>query len=206
MTRDNILFALTGILVGFIAGYLMQETMATRQPPRLVHGQQAMAAPGAGGPGGPGQPTGMSPQAQAQAQAEEIAQLEAYLETNPEDPRVAVLRLANLTYDTGDWPGCVKYYEKFLELEPGQPDVFSDLGVCYRELGEPDKAIASFHKAQEIAPDHWQSMFNEVVILAFDLQDYDRAEQVLEELRALQPDNATVQSLADEVARRQAAS
>lgn len=206
MTRDNILFALIGILIGFIAGYLMQETMASRQPPRLVHGENGMVAPGAGMPGGPGQGNAMTPAAQAQAKAEEIAQLEAYLETNPEDPRAAVLRLANLTYDIGNWPNCVKYYEKFLELEPGQPDVFSDLGVCYRELGDPDKAIASFHQAQEIDPGHWQSMFNEVVILAFDLQDYDRAAEVLEELRALQPDNATVQSLADEVARRQAAS
>ncbi len=209
MTRDNILFALIGILIGFIAGYLMQETMASRQPTRLVHGQQGMVAPGAGAPSGAGRPNAvnaMGAQAQAEAQAEEIAQLEAFLETDPEDPRAAVLRLANLTYDVGNWPDCVKYYERFLELEPGQPDVFSDLGVCYRELGEPDKAIASFHKAQELEPDHWQSMFNEVVILAFDLKDYDRAAQVLETLRELQPDNATVQGLSDEVARRQAAS
>lgn len=206
MTRDNVLFALIGILIGFIAGYLMQETMASRQPPRLVHGQQGMVTPGAGAPAAPGQGSPMGAAAQAQNKAEEIAQLEAFLETNPEDPRRAVLRLANLTYDIGNWAGCVKYYEMFLELEPGQPDVYSDLGVCYREIGDPDKAIESFHQAQELAPDHWQSMFNEVVILAFDLQDYDRAEEVLEELRALQPENATVKSLADEVARRQAAS
>lgn len=206
MTRDNVLFILIGILVGFIAGYLMQEVMLTRQPARLVHGAAgaAGARPPGGGPGGAnaGQ---ADQQAAAQARAQEIAQLQSYLESNPEDER-AVLRLANLSYDLQNWPDCIQYYERFLELEPGQPDVLSDLGVCYQKIGEPQRALDAFDRAQEIAPDHWQSRFNEVVILAFDLGDFERAERVLEELRELQPDNPNIERLAEEVARRQAAS
>lgn len=206
MTRDNVLFILIGILVGFIAGYLMQEVMITRQPARLVHGDAGAA--GARPPGGgPGASAGgqADQQAAAQARAQEIAQLQTYLESNPEDER-AVLRLANLSYDLQDWSDCIQYYERFLELEPGQPDVLSDLGVCYQKIGEPQRALEAFDRAQEISPDHWQSRFNEVVILAFDLGDFERAERVLEELRELQPDNPNIERLAEEVARRQAAS
>lgn len=205
MTRDNVLFILIGILIGFIAGYLMQEVMLTRQPARLVHGDGAQAGAPSPGGGGPGAGARTNQQAAAQARAQEIAQLRSYLESNPEDER-AVLRLANLSYDGQSWSDCIQYYERFLELEPGQPDVLSDLGVCYQKIGEPQQALEAFDRAQEIAPDHWQSRFNEVVILAFDLGDFERAEQVLEELRELQPDNPNIERLAEEVARRQAAS
>lgn len=204
MNRDNVLFALIGILIGFIAGYLMQEVMVTRQPARLVHGESGPASPGAGAPTS-NQRTG--PEAMAQARAEEMQQLETYLAENPEDPR-AVLRMANLSYVTRDWADCVRYYERFLELESGEPDVLSDLGVCYREMGEPRQALDAFDRAQELEPGHWQSRFNEVVILAFDLNDFARAEEVLEELRELQPGDAqaqrNIERLAEEVARRQA--
>jgi tetratricopeptide (TPR) repeat protein len=204
LNRDNFLFALIGILVGFIAGYLMQEVMVTRQPARLVHGQTGPVTPGAGAPASDPR---TNPQAAAQARAEEMQQLETFLESNPDDPR-AVLRMAALNYDARRWPECVEYYERYLELEPARPDVLSDLGVCYRESGDPQQALESFDHAQEIQPDHWQSRFNEVVILAFDLNEYALAEQVLDELRELQPEDAAAQRnierLAEEVARRQA--
>ena len=36
MNKDNLIFAVIGILVGFIAGYLMHEVVASKQPPRLT--------------------------------------------------------------------------------------------------------------------------------------------------------------------------
>jgi len=199
LTRDNILFILIGILAGFIAGYLMHDVMAERQPARLVHGD-ATAAP-AGAPGATG---GQAPQANAQARAQQIQELQKFVQANP-DNTDAVLRLANLAYDAQAWPICVSSYEHYLTLADEQPDVLSDLGVCYREVGNPQKALETFDRAQELQPDHWQSRFNEVVILAFDLGEFDRAEKVLGELENLQPDNPDVKRLAAEVERRKTA-
>jgi hypothetical protein len=50
-------------------------------------------------------------------------------------------------------------------------------------------------------PDHWQSRFNEVIVLGFDLGRVDEAAQVMAELKELQPDNPNVQRLDQELER-----
>jgi tetratricopeptide (TPR) repeat protein len=205
LTRDNVLFILIGILAGFIAGYLMHEVMAERQPARLVHGDSAAMPPG--GSGGPGAGGGQDQQTAAQARAREVQemqQLQTFLQENPDNP-AANLRLATLAYDTQAWPLCVSGYEHYLELTKEDPDILSDLGVCYHQMGNPEKAIEAFDRAQAVQPDHWQSRFNEILILTRDLGDYERAEKVLAELRELQPDNPQVEQLAAEVEREKAA-
>lgn len=187
MNRDNVLFAVIGLLVGFIAGYLLHEVMAARQPPRNP-GQQS-----AGGSGGP--PMGTNPA------MEEILRLRDYVEANPNDAE-AVLRLANLNFHIQSWDRARQLFEQYLRLRPEEPDVLSDLGVCYLELGNSQRALDLFNRAQELDPNHWQSRYNEVVILAFDLRDFAAAERVIEELRRLQPGNPDVEALAAAVARQ----
>jgi hypothetical protein len=66
VNRDNLLFATIGVLLGFIAGYLMHEVMVARQPLRrppgeggVVSADQAAGQPGADAPnGGGGDPAG----------------------------------------------------------------------------------------------------------------------------------------------------
>jgi len=192
VSRDNVLFIVIGILIGFISGYLMHEVMASRQPARLVHGDTggAAAAPGP-------QPQGPD----AAALAQEMRALEQLVAESPEDAD-AVLRLAGLSFEMGAWNRCAEMYERHAELRPGDPDVLSDLALCYREMGQTDRALGALDRAQEIDPGHWRSRFNEVVILAIDRRDFDAAERVLDELRTLQPNNPDVDALAAEVARR----
>ncbi len=172
--------------------------MADRQPPRLVHGEGGGQAAGAAAP-----PTAApnAPGAAQQARMQEIQSLEAYVQANPEDPD-ALLRLANLSFDVESWSRCVEMFDRYLELRPETPDLLSDMGVCYRGVGQLDRAIALFDRAHEIDPDHWQSRFNEAVVLGLDRRDFDAANRVLDELRALQPGNPQVERLAEEIARR----
>lgn len=193
MSRDNVLFIVIGILIGFISGYLLHEVMASRQPPRLVHGDAGEGA----APAPPPQPQGPDPAALAQ----EMRALEQRVASDPDDAD-AVLRLANLSFEVGAWSRCVEMYERHAELRPGDPDVLSDLALCYREMGQAERALQALDRAQEIDPGHWRSRFNEVVILAVDQRDFDAAERVLDELRTLQPNNPDVDALAAEVARR----
>lgn len=192
MSRDNVLFIVLGILIGFISGYLLHEVMASRQPPRLVHGDpgQAAAAPA---------PQPQSPDAAALAR--EMRALEQRVAADPEDAD-AVLGLASLSFEMGAWNRCAEMYERHAELRPGDPDILSDLALCYREMGRTERALEALDRAQELDPGHWRSRFNEVVILAIDRRDFDAAERVLDELRTLQPNNPDVDALAAEVARR----
>ncbi len=197
MNRDNALFVTIGLLAGFIGGYLLRDVMAPRQPAfqGAANAGQAAAPPAAGPAGAPG--GGAAPMA-------EIQRLRDYVEKNPNDAE-AVLVLANLNFDIKNWDRARELYERHLQLRPDNPDVVTDLGVCFRELGQFAKALELFEQAQTLAPDHWQSRYNKVVVLAFDLKDFDGAERVLEELRRLQPQNPSITELAAEVARRRSA-
>jgi tetratricopeptide (TPR) repeat protein len=208
VNKDNLLFATIGVLLGFIAGYLLQEVMVLRQPPRLLPGQAAAIAQGApaAGPGMGPAPNQAPPDqgqgsADAQASMAQVQQLRQYVEQNPNDAD-AVLQLAHLNFDIQNWGRARDLYLQYLKLRPENPDVLTDLGAAQRELGDFDAALKSFVRAREIAADHWQSRFNEVLVLAIDLKRLDDAQARLAELQRLQPDNPDVQRLAAEVARR----
>lgn len=208
--RDHLLFLAAGVLVGFVLAYLAFEEIGSKQAPRLEPGQVEastvppssglpgpQANPGAGNPGA-GNPGSNAGTAFTQ---EQVQQLRAYVAENPDDAG-AVLQLANMNFDIRNWPRAAELYERRIALQPGEADVVSDLGICYREMGELDKALEAFDEAQKINPQHWESRFNEVVVLAIDLKRFDDAEAVLDELRVIRPGNQDVERLAAEVERR----
>ncbi|HEX5758333.1 MAG TPA: tetratricopeptide repeat protein [Thermoanaerobaculia bacterium] len=210
MNKDNLLFIVAGLFLGFVAGYVTSEaiTALKLQPPRrppgmALPGDSPPSAEAGGGPAAAGPQAGGAPGGAGAPPMEEIRRLRDHVAANPDDAD-AVMRLANLNFDIQNWARARELYEQYLKLRPDQPDVLSDLGVTYRELGDPRGAISLFDRAQRLAPDHWQSRFNEVVVLAFDLQDYAGAEAVIAELRRLQPGNQDVERLAAEVGRRKA--
>ncbi len=208
MNKDSVISAVFGILLGFIAGYLLHEVMASRQPPRFAAGQGQMP-PGAGMPGVPPQQQQQQQQQQqeemaaAQAAQQEIQQLEPFVQEHPDDPQ-ALRRLANLHFDLAHWDQARDLYSRVLKLQPDNVEVISDLGIVYRGLKDYDNALAQFAEAQRLAPDHWQSRYNQVIVL-LDLKRYDEAERVMAELQKLQPGNPNVTQLAAEVERRRAA-
>ena len=209
MTRDHFLFLLIGALGGFITGYLVHESMALRQSePRFSRGAQIHNAPATVNPGvgastsdskipGAGAAAGGAA-AGPQAAMQQVQQLRAYVEQNPDDVE-ATRRLANMNYDIANWQRAAELYERILERTADDINVMTDLGACYRNLGRPQDALALFERVATLDGSHWQSRYNQVLVLAFDLRDLPRARTALDELRALQPTNPDVQRLAQEV-------
>jgi tetratricopeptide (TPR) repeat protein len=208
--RDNILFLMGGLLVGFVVAYLMFEAMASRQPPRLtpaLRAQIVSGEDGAGGAMGGGEaPAGAAAEAPPGAAPgggpamAEIQQLREFVEKNPNDA-AAVRKLADLNFDIQNWQRAQELYAHYLELKPNDTDVLTDLGITYRGLRQFDKALELFAQAKKQDPNHWQSYYNEVVVLAFDLKKTAEAKEVLAKLQQMQPANPDVKKLADAVAR-----
>jgi Flp pilus assembly protein TadD len=193
MKRDHVLFLVIGLLAGFLAGYILQEEMASVQPARLGATAAAPTSPGMPGmPGAGGAPGGAMP---------EIERLKQAIEADPNDVE-SILALANLNFDIQNWQRARELYERYLKLRPEDADAMTDLGICLRSLGDFQAALATFAQAQKLAPDHWQSRFNEVVIKAFDLRDLPAAEAALVELEKAAPGNPDVARLAAEVRQR----
>ncbi len=221
MNKDNLLYTIIGTLIGFVSAYLLFEAMAARQPPRLTPELRAQIAlsdeelraggaapegatdartadtsnPAMGGaaPGGGGGPMNA-----------QVQQLKEYVEQHPDDAE-AVLQLADLNFDIRNWQRAQELYNHYLKLQPGNPNVLTDLGISYRETKQFDQALDNFREARKLAPGHWQALYNEVVVLAFDLKRYDEAGPVLQELQRMQPSNPEVAKLADAVARQRSA-
>lgn len=196
MNKDNLLFAVVGILLGFVSAYLFFEAMAARQPARLGAGGPAATA--AGPMGQQTAPQGGNPAAGGGAAMPQIQELQARLEQDPNDTE-AIRTLANLNFDIQNWQRAQELYVRYLELQPNNLDVMVDLGVTHREMGQYDQALGLFRQVQQQNPDHWQSYYNEVVVLAFDLKRFDEADRSLARLRELQPGNADVERLAGAV-------
>ncbi|MCB1037375.1 MAG: tetratricopeptide repeat protein [Acidobacteria bacterium] len=193
MTKDHVLTLIIGVLLGFISGYMIHERMAEVHPQPRVHGaaEAAAMAPPAMPPQGGGAPNAM------------VQELQARLQQDPNDTD-AILRLANLNFDISNWSRAKELYDRYLELEPGDPNILSDMGVCLRNMQEFDQALAAFDRALEKTPDHWLSRFNKAIVLGIDMGEYDQAETVIAELRQMRPDAPEVDRLAQELERRRA--
>ncbi len=104
---------------------------------------------------------------------------------------------ADQLFDAEKWPEARDAYIRYLESHPKDVNARADLGVCYRNLGQMQNALKELDRALAIQPEHWQSLYNKVIVLGFDLGKKPEAGKVLAKLQALQPENPDVQKLAE---------
>ena len=176
--KNNVLFGTAGgLVVGLLAGYIIGFEVHDAQgrgggaaPQGLAMGQpppgmgQLPPGPGAGGPS----------QASLMEAQQRIDMNQRLLAQDPKNVG-AWVALGNDLSDTRQFPKAVDAYLAALKLQPGNPDVITDLGVVYDQLADYDKALAAFEQAQAIAPTHLQSLMNIGVISAFRKNDPARA-------------------------------
>ena len=193
MNRDNVLFAMAGLLVGFVGAYFLFEFVGERQAPRLLAGAATATAGTTSGTAGESPPRAPF--------LEKVGELERFVQANPQDADAA-RELGNAYFDAENWQGAAAAYEHYLTLRSPDPDVLTDFGVSLLRKGEPQEALKRFKEAEKLDANHWQSRYNEVVVLAFELKQFGEAEQALSELRRLQPNNPDVERLAARIAER----
>ncbi len=190
MKKDHLAFLLAGLAFGFLLGFGVFR--AWQNAPGQERGADASEA---SGPRGPMAPTQVGPtQAGSQTPPEGgggpmVAEINALKERLTRDPKdlAALVRLANLHHDVGMWPQAVSYYERALEIEGDDPDLLTDLGICYRGMQRFDDALAKFERANAVDSKHWQSLYNIVIVEAFDRRRFDRAQAALRRLEAFDP-------------------
>jgi tetratricopeptide (TPR) repeat protein len=172
MKPESIVFALAGVFLGLIAGWLL----GSQQPARKA---VSAAAP----------PPAAAQQPAARPAALDTAEVERYRSLAERDPSNATprLQLGNLYFDAEQYGEAITWYEKAFELDPTNADVSTDLGVSYYYTNQADRALAQFEKSLAIDPRHTKTMLNRGIVLAFGKQDLEGAAKAWERVVELAP-------------------
>jgi tetratricopeptide (TPR) repeat protein len=174
VSRDNFLFALCGLLAGFIVGYIVAG--GNRPAP-------AAAAPPASSSASNSSPS-ISTSPELLQRAREVR---AALEKDSGNTDLQA-QLANVYYDMNDWSQAAEWYEKVLPAKKGDANLLTDLGSCYRNLGRFDRAVELYEQAQAASPGHPQSLLNLTLLYTFDMKNPEKAQTLLDRLKKEHPE------------------
>jgi tetratricopeptide (TPR) repeat protein len=178
MKSDSIAFGVAGVAFGLIAGWVIGSQQAALRPPvntpppsSASRAAESDAAP----------PAAVLDQAKVNA-FQSIAEREA---KNSE----ARVQLGNLYFDAERYTDAAKWYEQALKLTPNDVNVSTDLGICYYQSNQPDKALDQFKHSLQIDPKHTKTLLNVGIVKAFGKQDLEGALQAWQQVIDIAPNS-----------------
>jgi tetratricopeptide (TPR) repeat protein len=180
MKPESLVFAVAGLFLGLIAGWLIGSQQVSTRTPAPAMQQASQAAPAQQQQGGRPAPPPLDDA--------EVKRLTDLAERDPQNsaPRT---QLGNLFFDAERFEDAITWYESALERDPNNPDVSTDLGVSYYYMNQPDRALAQFKRSLEIDPKHTKTMLNEGIVRAFAKQDLEGATKSWQRAADLAPES-----------------
>jgi Flp pilus assembly protein TadD len=123
---------------------------------------------------------------------QQLAALKEAVAKNPNDAD-SLVQLGDMYMQAAKFPQAAEYLQRALAVRDDAA-VRMDLGICYKQTNQPEKALAEFQRSAAMAPDQWQPLFNEAIAL-LDLRRMDEARVVAMKLQKMRPDDPEVQKL-----------
>lgn len=109
-------------------------------------------------------------------------------------PGDAAAMLANWNYDRQNWSHAIEHYEQAIARGTDNPDVRTDLGNCFRFVGQAQQALEQYEIAQKENPQHENSLLNQAGLFAEVLHDKARALSIAREFIARFPQSPRAES------------
>ena len=195
MFRNPWFMLAVGLMAGLVIGYVLAENQPVPPAKALRLGLNPQGAQSDELPEGHPPIDGESA-AETQRLRQQIAELEGLLAANPDDAGL-MTAMGNLLFDAARWPDAREWYERSLQVSPGDPNVLTDLAVVYRNLGESKRTIELLDQAIAVNSDHWQAWYNKVVVYQFDLHEHGAAADALRTLQELKKINPSIPDLSE---------
>ena len=193
MSRENILFAIIGILLGFIVGFMfassMSQKMASQQATAGSQGMPADHPPVAGG----------APSSQdLQAQREQVT---ASIEKARDEPNnfEAQVKAAELYYQIQRYDQAIEFLLKANQLKPTDYRTVVILGMVNLDAGHYDTAEKWYRAAMKMKSD-------DVMVLAglaaatLEKGDAKAAEDAIAKLEKVDPNSQDLPNFRDKLA------
>jgi tetratricopeptide (TPR) repeat protein len=191
MNRENLLFAIIGMLLGFIVGFMFASTMSQR----VAQNQTASASqnlpadhPPVGAQSG-GDPSGMREQVTAQIQK---ARNEP---TNFE----AQVNAAQLFYQIQRYDQAIEFLLKANQLKPTDYETVANLGLVNFDAGHFDQAEKWYRAAAKMKPDD-ERVVAGVAASALGKGDAKAAEAAIADLEKLNPSSTDLPQFKERLA------
>ena len=186
MTRDNLLFGIIGILLGFIGGFLLAGNITQREAAMRANPQSAQTGqlpanhPPVGGDQGTTGEGGQQMLASVQTAMKQARE-------NPNDFE-AQLTAAKLEYQIGRYDQAIEYLLAANKLKPDDADVLGMLGEANMDAKHWDAAVKWYKAALLKRPSDLASMDGYCFVL---LQNGDAkaAEEAINKLAKADPTN-----------------
>lgn len=83
--------------------------------------------------------------------------------------------LGNAYFDADMNAQAIAAYTRALAIKPDDTDILNDQGAMYRQTGDFTRALTNFEKARKVDPYNLESIYNSGYVLAFDLNQIDKA-------------------------------
>ena len=183
MTRDNIVFTTCGLLLGLIIGsFLIGPRLARTKLAGTEAAPPVVASPAAATPN----------QNQMEVVRQQLDDLKRKVAANPNDFD-SLVQLGNMYSDVAKYPQAIEYYDRALRVRE-DTNVRTDLGICYKESGRLDDALAQFRRVATDNPESWQALYN-LIIIDGQLKRFDDARAELAKLKQLRPNDPDVVKL-----------
>lgn len=103
------------------------------------------------------------------------------------DNRNAWVQLGHSYFDSNQPMKAIEAYDEALKIDGNDPDILTDQGTMYRRVGWLDKAINNFIKANQLNPQHLNSLFNMGIVYSQDLGEKQKADDAWNRFLELNP-------------------
>jgi len=182
MNRESIAIGIAGIFFGLLVGWIVGSQSARSVPaPPQAAAPPAGATPAASSSGAQGSPPALD--------ENRVTELTNRANSSPRDAAVRAA-LGNLYFDAERYPDAIRWYQASLDIDAGNPNVSTDLGVAYYYSNQADKALAQFARSLSIDPKHAKTLLNVGVVRAFGKQDLAGATEAWQKVIDLAPESA----------------
>jgi tetratricopeptide (TPR) repeat protein len=194
MTRDNLLFGIIGVLLGFIIGFMLHGVMSEREAARATSGvaQQSQSLPPNHPPIG-GDASDGSQQTMMQVQE---AMKQAREQPNNFEAQVTA---AKLEYQINRFDQAIEYLLAANKLKPSDFDVLAMLGVANMDAGHFDAAEKWYQAALQQKPNDIPVLDGYCAVL-LSKSDAKGAEDAINKLAKIDPTNQDLQQFRDKLA------
>ena len=192
MNRDNFLFAIIGLLLGFIIGFMLHGVMSQRSSERPLSGPQAQSLP----PNHPAVGSDQGGDPQQIFQQVQTAMKQARENPNDFDAQVTA---AKLEYQVQRYDQAVEYLLKANQLRPDNYEVLAMLGEANMDAAHYDAAEKWYRAALVKKPDEL-AVVDGLCAVLLSKGDAKGAEQQINKLAKIDPTNQDLQQFRDKLA------